>query len=140
MIQRQWTELGVECRLEHLEWNVVSERFAEGEFQTLLYGLQMPLRSDPFPYLHSSSVVNGFNHGAFVDDEIDCALLRLRAASSTLERCAVLQEIQRLCLEKQPNTYLYDRDRYMGISRRLKNVSVDVRGRFARVLEWELER
>jgi len=137
VIQQRWKAVGVDCELEHQEWNLVSTRFAAGEFEALLYGLKMPLITDPAPYLHGSPDIGAFNYGAYQNAEMDANLDAL-AASDSAARCFAIEEIQMLCLELQPNTYLYDRDRFIAVSTRLRNVKVDVRGRFARVLEWKL--
>ena len=88
---------------------MVSSRFAAGDFEALLYGLKMPLRLDPRPFLHSDAAENGFNYGGFSNPAMDNALARFQSATSFDTRCELLGEIQITASPSGLNPYRYSK-------------------------------
>jgi len=97
-IADQWRRVGIEVRIESLEWGGFYARIKRGDFQ--LFSLAWVGIDDPDIYrlvLHSSMVPpNGANRGRNLDPAIDALLDAAQQSETRAERRRLYGEIERI--------------------------------------------
>lgn len=105
-IAAQLREVGVEVRLEPLEWAVCQARMRERAFEALLAFRSLPLDPDPFDLWHSASAAGGMNYTGLRDPEVDRAIEAGRSTLDRAERGAHYRRVAERLHELQPSTFL----------------------------------
>jgi peptide/nickel transport system substrate-binding protein len=106
--QQNLKALGVEMRIERLDWQTLWARLKSGQFEAAMSGF-MP-GADPdslYGLLHSSQIAGGQNYAALKDPEIDAWLDAARRTLDETARTALYRRIEERVLERQPYSLLF---------------------------------
>ncbi|HDQ15061.1 MAG TPA: ABC transporter substrate-binding protein [Sediminispirochaeta sp.] len=106
VIQDQLKNIGLDAKLDVVEWGVYINRWVKRDFQAMVELRGGSGEPDRFLYrtLHSTGGVNNF---MFADDEADELLDRGRSQTVPEERKTTYDALQRLLSEKAPVIFLY---------------------------------
>lgn len=142
-IQSTLAAVGVEVELRALELGALLAR-AESparDFDALIMSTQPGFRLDDRPLFHSAfRDTDPYAWAGLADPRVDAVLESLAASEDPREAADLWAEYQALMLELQPYTWLYFPDWLTGVGRRLRGVAVDVRGEWAGIGEWWIDR
>jgi peptide/nickel transport system substrate-binding protein len=128
--QENLRALGIEMRVERLDWNTLLTRLQSGDFQAAMSG-RTPSSPDPdtaYTMLHSSQVRGGQNYAAFRDHQVDSWLEEGRRTLDAEARRRIYDAIDRRVREQQPYTCLFAPLVQALASRRFGNVRPSPRG------------
>jgi len=89
--------IGVQMRIEAVEWSLMQKRMAEKQFDAYTGGWGVQWESDPYYMWHSSQadVPKSNNLVGFRDPEVDRSILELRETFDPGERIALYRKIHR---------------------------------------------
>jgi peptide/nickel transport system substrate-binding protein len=128
--QESLRRLGIDMRIESLDWPSLWARLQKGDFEAALSGTVPAGDPDDVVYgmLHSSQIRAGRNYAAFHDPEIDSWLEEGRRAIEPRARAACYRRIANRVEELQPYTYLFFPRVLAALSRRVTGVAPSPRG------------
>lgn len=101
-LQQSWHEVGIEARIDKLEWSHYRERRDAGDYHAAMGGLSTTPGPDQFELYHSSMREGGYNSMGFSDAKVDALLERGRRTFDPGRRVEVYRELQRRLAELQP--------------------------------------
>lgn len=143
-LKEQWEKIGVKIDVQGydistLERDVIKPR----NYQILLFGEVLGSIPDPFPFWHSTQIVDpGLNLSLYENDDCDKLLKEIRETSDAAERAKKLESFQDLLIKDSPAVFLYNQNYYYltsgtkGIS---AGIIVDPSKRFSGVQNWYLK-
>lgn len=102
--QQQLSELGVDVTIEQLDCGVVVQKIFEGDYQLCVISITAPEADILYFQFHSSG---GLNLGHTNDPELDALLTQSRQTLDPAARQEVLNQIQRMIIEKAYTIPLY---------------------------------
>jgi peptide/nickel transport system substrate-binding protein len=105
-LERSWAEIGVEAKLERVEWNDLRQRRDAFQFEAALSNFSTSFSPDQYELYHTSQRGAGANYGGFSDGELDRLLERGRETFEPAERAAIYHAVQRKLRDLQPFGYL----------------------------------
>lgn len=106
-IQRSLSEVGVEVRLERLDWQILQERRRAGRFEAAMASWLLGLGADQWEVWHSTARANGLNYGGFADAEVDRLLERGRVERDPHLRHEIYASLQQRLHELEPIVPLF---------------------------------
>ncbi len=126
ILQRQLAALGVDMRIQVVEWSVLLKEFIHPRrFEAVLLGWNLALDPDIFDIFHSSRRGPGqFNFVSYVNPEVDRLLEEARAEFDQKKRGGLYHRIHRLIYEDQPYAFLYASDSLSVLHRRFEGVTL----------------
>lgn len=101
-VQRSLAEVGIDARLERLEWQVLQQRRREGRFEAAMASWQLGISADQWEIWHTTARANGLNYGGFSDAEVDHLLERGRLERDPRARRELYASLQRRLFELEP--------------------------------------
>ncbi|MCF3942321.1 glutathione ABC transporter substrate-binding protein [Oceanobacillus alkalisoli] len=130
-VQAQLKEIGIDVKIEELEWGAYLERTANGEHDMFILGWSV-VTSDAdygmYPLFHSSNVGEPGNRSFLEDEELDGVLDDARRATEPEDRQALYSEAQEMLVELAPMLYIHHQDYLFGVSDNVKDFAVDAQG------------
>jgi peptide/nickel transport system substrate-binding protein len=131
--QESLRRLGIDMRIERLDWPGLWERLQKGEFEAAMSGTVPAGDPDDVVYgmLHSSQIHGGRNYAGFRDAQIDAWLDEGRSTLDPVARSACYRRIARRAETLQPYTYLFFPRVLAALSRRVTGVAPSPRGLLA---------
>jgi peptide/nickel transport system substrate-binding protein len=128
--QESLRRLGIDMRIERLDWQGLLARLRKGDFEAALSGTVPAGDPDDVVYgmLHSSQIGDGRNYAGFHDQETDAWLEEGRRAIDPQARSACYRRIAKRVEELQPYTYLFFPKVLAAMSRRVTGVEPSPRG------------
>jgi peptide/nickel transport system substrate-binding protein len=138
IIEQQLRRVGVDMRIQALEFNTVLERTTSRQFEASIGGWGVGLSQDYLYQLFGDPDLP-FNLVGYDNPEVQ--RLMSEALDQPTEEAAApyWREIASLIVEDQPYTWLYYYDRPWGINNRLRGTIVDPLGEVQHVWKWYLE-
>jgi peptide/nickel transport system substrate-binding protein len=106
-IQRSLAEVGVEVRLERLDWDLLQRRRLEGRFEAAMASWGLGIGADQWEIWHSSARANGLNYGGLADAEVDRLLERGRLERDPEARREIYAALQRRLYALEPIVPLF---------------------------------
>ena len=101
-------QIGVEMRVERLDWPALWSRLKSGQFEAALSGFNpTPDPDSLYGFLHSSQIGGGQNYAAYRDQDVDRWLEEGRRALDPAERAAIYRRIEERIATAQPYTTLF---------------------------------
>jgi len=101
-------QIGVEMRVERLDWPALLSRLKGGQFEAALSGFSpTPDPDSLYGLLHSSQIGGGQNYAAYRDPEVDRWLEEGRRAQDPAGREAIYRRIEARLVAAQPYTTLF---------------------------------
>ena len=128
IIQANLKEIGIDMKIETLEWGTYLQKTAQGEHQALLGGW-VSGTSDAdivfFPLLHSSSHGGAGNRAFYTNKELDKVIEEARLTSDSAERKALFFKGQEILQEDAPFGLLLYKNENIGLNKRVKEFKYD---------------
>lgn len=128
IIQANLKEIGIDMKIETLEWGAYLQRTAQGEHQAFLGGW-VSGTSDAdivlFPLLHSSSHGGAGNRAFYTNKELDKIIDEARLVSSPEERKALFFKAQEILQEEAPLGILLYKNENIGLNKKVKGFKYD---------------
>jgi peptide/nickel transport system substrate-binding protein len=131
--------LGIDVRLEALEWSKFGERIRGHAFEAALKAWGLPLDPDPYDFFHSSQYPSGQNFGGYASPEVDRLLEEGRRTLDTGSRAEIYHRLEGILREEQPYTFIVHPFALLGLNRRLQGVEIGLSGDFLpypTVIDW----
>lgn len=131
-----WRRIGVRVTQEVIEWSVVLDRFARGDYDMLIIGWSLGFDPDPHAMFHSSQAqrVDGrimtFNRGSFKNAEADRLIEAARATVNLAERRRLYRELDQLLNRELPYIWIFQRIQVTAVANRVQGVSWSPIGMF----------
>lgn len=133
IIQQQWKRIGVDAELRQLEFNTLSERQMEHDFDAVLGSWGVNLNPDITPIFAESAA---FNIVSFRDSAAQRLMREAKEQPTALLANPLWRAAAERIVQEQPYTWLYYYDPVTGVSDRLRGVRVDTYGAYQNVWEW----
>lgn len=128
IIQANLKEIGIDMKIETLEWGAYLQRTAQGEHQALLGGW-VSGTSDAdivlFPLLHSASHGGAGNRAFYTNKEFDKIVDQARLVSTPEERKALFMKAQEILQEEAPLGILLYKNENIGLNKKVKGFKYD---------------
>jgi peptide/nickel transport system substrate-binding protein len=124
-------------RTQELGAFLAAARAPRKEFDLLLAGIPGDVALSQLTSLFASSAAGGaLDYAGFHRPNLDAALARAAAAPTAEARRAAWHQVQRVLADSAPVAWLYHARGVQGVARRLRGVTMDLRGELATVHEW----
>ncbi|HUD71265.1 MAG TPA: ABC transporter substrate-binding protein [Dongiaceae bacterium] len=108
VVQENLRGLGIEMRIERLDWQTLWTRLKSGDFEAAFSGfVPGPDPDSVYGLLHSSQIAGGQNYAAWRDPAVDAALDTARHTLDDTARMAIYRSIESRVLEAQPYAFLF---------------------------------
>lgn len=108
IIQEYLKKVGVEARLEPLDWPTFVKKLFASEFEAIVVGWTNHHDPDPFAYtIWHSSLWKGRNFAHYKNPRADAALEAARRAAKQAERKKHYADFSRVLMEDAPYVFLY---------------------------------
>lgn len=143
-LKEQWEKIGVRIEVQSydistLERDVIKPR----NYQILLFGEVLGTVPDPFPFWHSTQIVDpGLNLSLYENADCDKLLKEIRETTDESLRANKLESFQDILLKDSPAVFLYNQSYYY-LTSQTKGIStgiiVDPSKRFISVQNWYLK-
>lgn len=128
IIQANLKEIGIDMKIETLEWGTYLQKTAQGEHQALLGGWVSGTSDSDivfFPLLHSSSHGGAGNRAFYTNKELDKVIEEARLTSNPEERKALFMKGQEILQEDAPFGLLLYKNENIGLNKRVKGFKYD---------------
>ena len=141
IMQIQAAEVGVEIVPTMTEWNTLIGQISTEarDFEGVVMGWQAEFRLDDMDLFHSDRSDRMFAFSGTNNPEVDRLLEAISATVDREESRALWGEYQQAIMAEQPYTYLYFRERLVGMNNRLSGVEMDARGEWVNVKDWYID-
>lgn len=128
IIQANLKDIGIDMKIEILEWGAYLQRSAQGEHQALLGGW-VSGTSDAdivlYPLLHSASHGGAGNRSFYTNKEFDSIVDKARLVSSPEERKGLFVKAQEILQEDSPLGILLYKNENIGVNNKIKGFKFD---------------
>jgi peptide/nickel transport system substrate-binding protein len=122
LIQEQLRRVGVDVSPQTLEFNTMIERAVTGDYDAAVSGWAIPTTFD-FRYAFATEEIgDGQNFIAYSNPEVDRLLEQIRLAPTFEDAKPLLDRLQEIVQRDQPYTFLWQSQRLVGVSERLRGV------------------
>jgi peptide/nickel transport system substrate-binding protein len=139
LLQADLAQRGIAMRIRQLELGafLAEARATERRFDALLTGIPGDLSLAYLAGMYESRLAGGaLDYAGFHTPLLDTLFGRARLAPDTVALRAAWREVQLALARDVPAVWLYHARGVQGVSRRLRNVSMDLRGELATLHEW----
>ena len=124
IIQANLKEIGIDMKIETLEWGTYLQKTGEGDFQAYLGGW-VSGTSDAdivlYPLLDSKSIGFSGNRARYVNPAFDKEVEEARVVVSPEERKEHYKNAQLMAQEDSPLVVLYNKNENIGLNKRIVN-------------------
>jgi len=128
MLERAAAGIGVEVRIQGLEWSVMRPLVREHRFEAAIYRWSLEPIPDPYAYFHSSRIASGFNFGGYRSAAFDTIAEEFRHTIDPQRAAAQLVEMQRILHEDQPCTFVAIPGSVVAIHKRFRTPGITAAG------------
>lgn len=135
MIQEHLRRLGIEARPRVMEFNAMSAKLKEHDFQAAVSGWGMDTSLSLRYAFHTDSIDTDVNFSGYSNPEVDRLIERMEGLAEIQDARPILTEIQQILHRDQPMMFLWESQRVNGLSRRLHDLDPSLLGTF-----WFLRR
>lgn len=137
IVERQWRRIGVEARIQTLEFNTVVERMSTRNYDARIGGWNVGLSPDLYQIWGDPDLP--FNEVSY--DNPRARELMARATEQPTEEAAApyWREAASTIVADQPYTWLFYYDTPYGVNDRVKGVVVNTLSAYQRPWEWYIE-
>ncbi len=129
--------IAVSIQTRELGAFLTAARSPERPFDFLLSGVPGDLGLTHLPAMFASSAAGGtLDYAGYHRPIFDAAFARAAAAPTTAARTAAWAAVQRALADSVPVAWLYHARGVQGVARRLRGVTMDLRGELVTVHDW----
>lgn len=125
-IQSQLKEIGIDLKVEELEWGAFLEQTANGEHDMLVIGWTSgtgDIDYSTYPLFHSKNVGNPGNRTFTENDELDELLDQGRQTPDEAERFEIYKDAQELLVDIAPMIYTHHPQHLLGVRDEVKGLT-----------------
>jgi peptide/nickel transport system substrate-binding protein len=131
--QQQWRQIGVDARIQLVEFNTLSDNLRAGNFQAVLAGWSVALYPDLTALWAPGSP---FNFTRYDDPEVT-GLINEALLKPTSEQAVPLwRQAATRIVQDQPYTWLYYLDAVGGMNNRVQGARIDTYGPLQNLWQW----
>lgn len=126
-IQAQLEQIGIDVEIEVFEWGTYVEEIGKGEHDMFILGWSNSTADADVglnPLFHSENMGASGNQTFTDNEELDSLLDEARKTADESERIELYNQAQELLVEEAPMVYLMHKDFLLGVSDRVKNLSM----------------
>ncbi len=134
IIQSDLREVGIDAQPRLAEWNTLTDRLQDKDFEAVVSGWVVDFKFDPTETLGCAAGV--YNYPSYCNEEADSLVRRALVTLDQEEARPLWRRYQEIIHEEQPYTFLFYLDERLGVSRRLQGVVGDARGHLVSVTDW----
>lgn len=126
-IKNYWEDVGVKIEIKPIESAEAQEKiFHAHDYEILLYGENLGLDADLYPFWHSSQIAgSGFNLSQLANKEADKILEEARATTDLKARHDKYVYFQNILTEEIPAVFLYRPVYYYAVDKKIKGLNLD---------------
>jgi peptide/nickel transport system substrate-binding protein len=139
LIQADLAERGIAVEIRQFELGAFLSRARASEkaFDMLLTGIPGDVSLAYLGAMYDSRQAGGaLDYADYHTPQLDTLFARTRAAASPVELTAVWRNVQAELAHEVPAVWVYHARGLQGVSRRVDNVHMDLRGELASLAEW----
>ncbi len=122
LIQQQLARIGIDAQPRLLEMNTLIQSNMAHDFDATVGTWGIDTTLDISYAFHTLSIDDGWNYGSYSNPEVDRLIDEAGRQTLPEEAGPFLIELQRILHEEQPYTFLWEPEKLIGTSRRLRNV------------------
>jgi peptide/nickel transport system substrate-binding protein len=141
LVQSDLSARGITMRIRQMELGafLTQARARPKRFDALVTGVSGDLSLSYLRAMFESRQAGGaLDYADFHDAALDAAFVRAAAARTPGDRATAWRDLQRELRRREPVAWLYHARGVQGVSRRLRNVTMDLRGELATLAQWRL--
>lgn len=127
-VQSQLEEIGIDLKIEELEWGAYLEKTANGEHEMFVLGWSTPtMDADYAMYapFHSKNFGEPGNRTYIDNEEVDQLLDEGRQTPDPEKRLEIYSDVQELLVDIAPMIYLHHQDHLLGIRNEVNGLKQD---------------
>jgi peptide/nickel transport system substrate-binding protein len=136
IVQQQWRRIGVDARLQIVEFNTFIERQTSRNYEAVLAGWGVGLSADLQQLWGDPDLP--FNVVWYDNAEVRSLMTQALAQPTEEMAAPYWRRAAALIVADQPYTWLYYFDEPVGVNERLQGILVNTLGRFQRMWEWHV--
>lgn len=144
LLKQWWQDLGVQVTVNLEEPSQIHKIIRDRSFEVLLYGVVVGSDPDPYPFWHSSQIVNpGLNLAGYANRQADELLEKARQTSDRAERNNLYQNFQKLLAADLPAIFLYNSTYLYAMDNAVKGIEMyrlfQPADRFNNITSWYIK-
>jgi peptide/nickel transport system substrate-binding protein len=137
IVEQQWRRIGVDTRIQTLEFNTVVQRSRDKNFEARIGGWGVGLSPDLYQLWGDPDLP--FNEVSYDNPEVQ-RLFEQALEQPTEEAAAPFwRRAAGLIVADQPYTWLYYYDTPFAVNNRVRGTRIDTLGQYQQVWEWYIE-
>ncbi|HSW30972.1 MAG TPA: ABC transporter substrate-binding protein [Longimicrobiales bacterium] len=142
IMQMQLREIGVEATPQVLEWGALIDKISNPEqrdFDGVVLAWVGEFRVDDTGLFHTAHVDGPNAYSGTRNRELDRLLDTLGVVADRSVARPLWARYEQVLAQEQPYTFLYFRDRLMGVRNAVQGMVLDARGEWVNVKDWWVE-
>ncbi len=139
IMQMQLRDIGVEVTPQVLEWGALIDKISnpqDRDFDGVVLAWVGEFRVDDTGLFHSAHVDGPNAYSGTRNPELDRLLDTLGVITDREAAIPLWRRYEQVLAQEQPYTFLYFRDRLMGVRRTVQGMVLDARGEWVNVRDW----
>ncbi|MFA5877795.1 MAG: ABC transporter substrate-binding protein [Candidatus Staskawiczbacteria bacterium] len=144
ILKSQWAKVGVTVEVNVLSISDLKSVIKDRSYESLLYGEALGMLFDPYPFWHSSQIIDpGLNLTGYENAAADKLLKAGRETLDEAEKKETYESFQEILLSDAPAVFLYSSDYLYLANKKTKGIDaikiVDPAKRFSNVEDWYIK-
>ncbi len=123
VIQQQLKDIGVDLSIEQVEPGIAFKRLMGGDYEICIVGLTGPEADMLYSLFHTKE---GINLGHVSDPELDALLEKSRTTTDAAQRQLVLNDVQKMVIEKAYLVPLYVPQDYYALDNQIQGSGMNI--------------
>ena len=136
LVQEDLHKLGVDARPTSLERNTFNTRHRSGDFDAFIGGWRLPTKVELAVMFETTARETGVNYGGYSNSRLDDLLAEAAAVKTSEEALPLFREALYLLHDDAPYTFLYWRQRLVGIGSRIRDTRPNALSPLFNLDEW----
>ncbi|SFP58425.1 glutathione ABC transporter substrate-binding protein [Salibacterium halotolerans] len=131
IVQQQLSQIGVDVKIEVLEWGTYLDSTSNGEHDMFILGWSTVTGDADYgmyPLFHSKNVGAPGNRSFYKNEEVDKLLDQARREGNREERKALYEDAMNVLVEDSPMIYMLHKDYLVGVSDKVEGFWVHPNG------------
>jgi peptide/nickel transport system substrate-binding protein len=133
IVQQQWKRIGIDARLQQLEFNTFQDRTREKQFEAAVGNWGVGLSPDISDLWGKGTV---YNFVSYENPRVTQLFGQARAQPTEELATPYWRAAAEQIARDQPYTWLYYFDQIDGVNNRLQNIKIDTYGAYQNAWEW----
>lgn len=122
-------QIGIRCRAQPMEFTVMQQKARDHDFQAMMAGWGAGADPDMSENLWTTKAIkNGRNYCVYSNSEVDALFEQGKSEFEREKRAEIYGKIHRILWEDQPYTWLYFRNGFFGMNKRMRGYAFSPRG------------